>query len=338
MKKIVVIGGGTGVATLLRGLKEEKVDLTAVVSMADSGGSTGRLRDEFGVLPTGDLRNCLVALANDPVQEWLHRFRFDEGNLEYNEVGRHNLGNLILTALTHRYHGDFMKAVRADQKILRIHPDNRVLPVTLANIQLKITYGDGTEVVGEDKIDKAERDRFIPIRTISLLPQAYIYREASKAIQEADLIVVGPGSLYTSIIPALLTRDPDADKGYFLRESQGKLAMVINVMTEPGQTSGKRGGRWQAGEYIYQAGNFVYNIEQYAGRKFHYIICNTTRPSQELCSRYNAEGSYFVEPPDVKDGRYGRFKGRFILEDLVSQNEFYRHDPNKLASVIMGLL
>ncbi len=334
MKKIVVIGGGTGVATLLRGLKEEKVDLTAVVSMADSGGSTGRLRDEFGVLPPGDLRNCLVALANDPVQEWIHRFRFDDGNLEYSEVGKHNLGNLILTALTHRYHGDFMKAVRADQKILRIHPDNRVLPVTLANIQLKITYEDGTEVIGEANIDKPEIERVIPIKSVSLFPQAFIYREASRVIREADLIIVGPGSLYTSIISALLTKDPDADEGYFLRESQGKLAMVVNVMTKRGQSSGKRGGRWQAGEYIYKAGDFVGDVEQYAGRKFHHIICNTTRPSQELCSRYNAEGSYFVET-DVNDKR---INGRVILEDLVSQNEFYRHDPNKLASVVMGLL
>lgn len=321
MKKIVVFGGGTGTYRVLSGLKHFPVDLTAVVAMSDSGGSTGRLRDELGVLPPGDLRNCLVALSRNPESEWLFRFRY-ASNGTVQEVGGHNLGNLILTAFIKQY-GDFMKGLTAVHRFLDIHERNRVLPVTLANIQLKAVYHDGTEVIGETKIDSPEVERHLPIRKVSLIPEeARICKESADAIVDADLIVLGPGDLYTSIIPTLLPKGVKE----CLRESKAQKVYICNVMTKYGETSGKT----PQGMVVFKANDFLREIEHYATLPMDAVICNNKPPSGALAERYLHEYAYFVEP-DVRGKRV-------ITGDLVSQGEFYRHDPAKLAEVIMSLL
>ncbi len=320
MKKVVVVGGGTGTYRVLSGLKHYPVDLTAVVAMSDSGGSTGRLRDELGVLPPGDLRNCLVALSRDPESEWLFRFRY-HSNGSFREVGGHNLGNLILTAFVENY-GDFMKGLRAVHRFLDIHERNRVLPVTLTATQLKATYADGSEVIGETFIDRPEIDRLLPIQEVSLLPgTAHLCKESADALLQADLIVFGPGDLYTSIIPTLLPRGMKE----VLQKSSAKKVYVCNVMTKHGETSGKS----SRGMMIFKTSDFLREVETYAGVKMDTVLCNHQPPSPETAQRYLREGAFFVIP-DLHE--------RVILRDLASEGEFYRHDPAKLAEAIMSLL
>lgn len=320
MKKVVVIGGGTGTYRVLSGLKHYPVDLTAVVAMSDSGGSTGRLRDELGILPPGDLRNCLVALSREPDNEWLFRFRY-ESNGTLREVGGHNLGNLILSAYIKHY-GDFMKGLKAVHRFLDIHERNRVLPVTLTSTQLKAKYADGTEVIGETFIDRPEAERLLPIQEVSLIPgNAHLCKESADAISQADLIIFGPGDLYTSILPTLL---PIGMKDT-LKESSARKVYICNVMTKYGETSGKS----KEGMMIFKVSDFIREIEKHAHVKMDSVLCNYQPPSQEIANRYHKEGAYYVEP-DLEE--------RVLLRNLASEGEFYRHNPENLAAAVMELL
>jgi uncharacterized cofD-like protein len=306
--KIVVIGGGTGSYNVLRGLKAFDVDLTAVVSMMDSGGSTGRLRDEFGFLPPGDLRRCLVALSTDDgLLRTLFEYRFNKGQ----GLNGHSFGNLFLTVLRDLTGSD-AAAIREAAKIL--HVQGQVLPVTLTNCQLGAILENGQVVVGETNISVPKHDHHLRIKKLFIVPRASIFKEAEKAILEADKVVIGPGDLYSSILPNIIVRGVKPA----LARSKAKKVYVCNIMTKKGETTG------------YAAGDFVRELERYLGRGIiSTVVSNDRRPPAALLRRYAAEGSEFVEA-------CGKDK-RCLRADLLGGRDLARHDPEKLAKVLMGL-
>jgi len=227
MKKIVVIGGGTGSYTVLKGLKVYPLQISAIVSMFDSGGSTGKLRDNLGVLPPGDLRRCLIALADDDKENILRdlfSFRFEGG------VGNHSLGNLIITASEKNY-GSLSAGIKKIGQLLNMR--GKVIPVSLENSHLRAELKDGSIINGENNIDVPTNERS-PINKISLNPSVIINEEAKVAILEADLVVIGPGDLYTSLIPNLLV-DGVVEA---LQKTNARLVYICNLMTKKGETDG----------------------------------------------------------------------------------------------------
>lgn len=226
--KFVVIGGGTGISALLRGLKRFSEDITAIVTMADDGGSSGMLRREYGMLPPGDVRNCLVALANaEPSLKNLLQYRFKEGELK-----GQNMGNLIITALTDVY-GGFAEGVREAAEVLKI--TGRVLPVTEESIALIAHYADGNSIRGESAIPTYAYEHDVAITSMELAPRApKANGDCIDEILSADLLVIGPGSLYTSLIPNLLV--PEVARA--LNESRAPLVYVANIMEQRGETEG----------------------------------------------------------------------------------------------------
>jgi uncharacterized cofD-like protein len=225
-KKIVCIGGGTGLSTMLMGLKQYTNNLTAIVTVSDNGGSSGILRREMNILPPGDIRNCLLALAEtQPIMEEIFQYRFSEGSLE-----GQNFGNLFIAALNGIY-GSFEVAVEKATEVLAVK--GKVLPVTVENVELCASYKDGSVIVGESEIVIANKMERKEIDKVSLVPRTpKAYNKVLDAILEADIIVLGPGSLYTSIIPNLLVKGITEA----IKESQGQLVYVSNIMTQPGET------------------------------------------------------------------------------------------------------
>jgi len=309
--QLVAVGGGTGLSTLLRGLKQYSSNVTAIVTVTDDGGSSGRLTEQFGVLPPGDIRNCLVALADaEPIMTELfqYRFRGSEG------LGGHSFGNLLIVAMTN-ITGDFERAIRETSKVLAIR--GRVLPSTLDHVRLRAKMEDGSTIDGETAIAAS------PLRIRQMMlnpPNAQPLDEALQALREADVIVLGPGSVFTSIIPNLLV-EGIADA---IRRSHALRIYVCNVMTQPGETDG------------FTASDHVRAIEAHCPpRLFDYVLVNTTRPSPELLARYRQSGAEFVEP-DID--RIRAMGYRTIAGDFISQTDVVRHDPYKLADAIMHLL
>lgn len=278
-KRVVVIGGGTGTHTVLRGLRTyaDELDITAIVSMADSGGSTGRLRDEFGLLPIGDVRNALTALAAegdeyDALLRQLFLYRFTQG------VGLegHNFGNLFLTALTDIL-GSEMEAIKAASRILKVV--GRVIPVTTDNVELVATYDDGAVVVGEHTIEEMNPQAAgARIVSLTLTPEARITPEAAEAIKGANLLVLGPGDLYTSILSNCITK---GFKEAFLA-SEAHVVYVCNLMSKKGQTVGMH-----AAEHLAE-------IALYFGRMPDTVLVNTAPMPEELVLKYEAEGDHPV--------------------------------------------
>ncbi len=309
--KIVVLGGGTGLSTLLRGLKKTSTNLTAVVTVFDDGGSSGRLRREQGILPPGDIRNCLVALAEaEPLLTQLFEHRFKGGDLD-----GHSFGNLFIASMV-QVTGDLETAVKECSKVLAIR--GRVLPTTLHDVTLCAEFTDGTVVEGESAVTGAGKT----IRRVFLKPApAPALQDVLDAIAEADLIILGPGSLYTSVIPNLLV---DGVVGA-LRRAPGLKVYVCNVMTQQGETRG------------FRASDHVRVLLEQGGRGlFEYVLVNTRRPrNQALLARYGQEGAEPVEP-DVDAIR--ALGLRPIAEDLVSEEELVRHDPRKIGTVLLQLL
>ncbi len=308
---IVVLGGGTGLATLLRGLKHYSSNLTAVVTVFDDGGSSGRLRRELGILPPGDIRDCLVALAEaEPLMTQLFEYRFRGGALD-----GHAFGNLFIASLT-GVTGDLEQAVKETSKVLNIR--GRVLPTTAHDVVLVAELDDGRVVEGESSITAA-RGR---IRRVSLRPaDTPPLPEVLEAIAEADLILLGPGSLYTSVIPNLLVRGM-ADA---LREANAPCVYICNVMTQPGETDG------------YTAADHVRAIHAHTEPAlFSYVIVNTQAPqSRGLLERYAGQGSRPVDPTLRELEAMGL--GPVGLP-LMSEEELLRHDPLRLADAVLRVM
>lgn len=314
-KKIVVIGGGTGVFTVITGLKKYFSDLTAVVTMADDGGSTGVLREEFGILPPGDIRRALIALSDsdNKVLSDLFNYRFIEGS----GLSGHSFGNLMITALE-RITGGFDKAIAEASKILSVR--GRVLPVTLTTTYLMAELESGQIVKGETNIDIPKHDGAKRIRRVWLKPKATINPAAKTAIASADAIIIGPGDLYTSIIPNLLVNG----MGKALRQTKGKIIYFANIMTKFGET------------YGFRASDFLRVVEEYIGKEvLDFFVVNKTKPKAMRFRSYSLEKSEFVEP-DLDN--FPKGKPTLIAANLIRSGGLLRHDPEKLAEMVRMLI
>lgn len=317
MKKVVVVGGGTGNFAVLSGLKHYDVDLSAIVSMADDGGSTGILRDELGVLPPGDVRQCLVALSESShLMRSLMNYRFENGGL-----GGHSFGNLLLSALE-KVTGSFEKSIEEVGKILFIK--GKVLPVTVHQVRLKMVLNNRKLLEGEREIYLSkEIDQ--GYKSIYLEPYPKANPEALEAIQSADLVILGPGGLYTSLIPNLLV-DGVVNA---LVTSKAKKVFIINLMNRKGQTTG------------YSVSHYLREIVRFLGSDiFDFILVNNQTPDLDLIEVYSEEGELVVN--DVKDRRIipapllGDVQD-VPKKDLMKRN-LIRHDPHKLAQELMKIV
>lgn len=315
--RIVAMGGGTGLPVVLRGLArratpkpgEPGVDITAVVTMSDDGGSSGRLRRSHGVLPPGDIRNCLVALAggkNTLAEVFQHRFGGARG------LAGHAVGNLLIAALA-ELKGDFLEAVRLSGEMLGAR--GRVLPCTLSPVQLVARMHDATEVVGERNIARAHGR----VSKVSLSPRSPPPAEGLlEAIHGADLIVIGPGSLYSSVIPNLLV-DGVAQA---LRETRALKVMVANLMTQPGETDGM------------DCLDHVRAINEHAGPVLDAVLLNGTPPPDEAIRRYARKGAYVIPV----DRRELISAGVVPVEaDLLKEGSKIRHDSRKVARCLLKM-
>lgn len=315
--KIVVIGGGTGTYTILQGLKKLSLDITAIVAMSDSGGSSGRLRDEFGVLPPGDVRQCLAALADNGETDLLRDlflYRFDKGV----GLSGHNFGNLFLTALTDILKSED-KAIKYASKLLRLK--GTVLPVTTKKTNLAVELVDGFQVFGECNIDEPKHNGKIHIERAWLEPSVRVTPEVISAIEQADLIVLGPGDLYTSIIANLLV------SGMSTALRNKKILYVANLISKYGES------------YKYNLSDLVCDIEKYLKRKLDYILVNNEKLPANILKRYKEEEGYEVVNDLADDSRIiyaPMLAGEMIKRrngDMVKRS-MIRHDSDKLAGEV----
>lgn len=322
-KRVVTIGGGTGSFVLLSGLKKHPLHISAIVSMADDGGSTGVLRDEMGVLPPGDVRQCLAALARatQEVRD-LFSYRFTSGDLR-----GHNAGNLFLSALE-KTTGSFSKAVAVAGKILNVY--GRVIPVTEGDMRLLVELQNGVVLEGESKLDDDERVRSIGVKGVALAHPVRATKGAIEAIEKADIVVIGPGDVFGSIIPNLLVQGVREA----LQNTAAKICVVANVTNKKGLTDN------------YAAADYVAIIEKHIGAgEVDIVICNTEEPSDLVASRYeeqegkgmfvtcaaNASASY-----TTMAGNYLHHEEQTVEEDALSHTRsFIRHDSDKLAQTIV---
>ncbi len=309
--RVVAVGGGTGIPTLLRGMKQYTANLSAVVTVADDGGSSGRLRTEFGILPPGDIRNCLIALADiEPLMERLFQHRFTNGE----GLAGHPFGNLFILAMTEAT-GDFYQAVRAASEVLAVR--GRVLPSTLDHVVLRAELADGRMVSGESAIGKAGSSiRRVFLDRADGAGEVRALDDVLTAIQEAELIVLGPGSLYTSIIPNLLVPGV-ADA---IRQSPALKIYVCNIMTEPGETDG------------FSVSHHLRALIDHAGYGLVDIcLANTRAVPAQLRDRYRQQGAEAVA---IDPAAY-RLGVQVVARDLLRvEGDYVRHDPEKLAQAI----
>jgi uncharacterized cofD-like protein len=310
---IVAIGGGTGLSTILRGLKAYSSNITAIVTVTDDGGSSGRLVKDKGMIPPGDIRNCLVALADaekSMTDLFQHRFKNDSGSLS-----GHSMGNLLIAALVDQSNKDFEKAIERASDVLNIR--GRVVPSTLANVQLKALLDDGIEITGETAIVEAGKK----IERIYLEPSnVEPHKAALEAIRDADIVCIGPGSVFTSIIPNLLV----PGIGQALKETQAVKVYICNVMTQPGESDS-----FSASEHVRAI------LRHTVSHIFDYVLVNTGVPSESAIDKYRGSGQFLVDA----DTDLIRSMGfRPITADFTSETDFVRHDPAKVASRVMGLL
>lgn len=321
--RVVVMGGGTGTFTVLNALKHYVEHLTAVVNMVDDGGSTGVLRDELGVLPPGDVRQALVALSlESTLMRQLMTYRFEQGAL-----GGHSFGNLLLTALE-KITGSFDDAVQTSCRILATKGD--VIPVTDQDVRLCMRLPDGELLRGEYLVDSWELSLGKEAPPLFLEPAAKLHPRAAVAIQLADLIVMGPGSLWSSLLPmALIEGLPQA-----LAETPARKVFVSNLMTQPGQTMG------------FLANDFLDVVEQVTGEVFDYLIYNTQRPTEEELNRYAKQGEVLVGwDKEINKQRHYRAVGADLLSDEHPDQQrgdaiprtLVRHDSDRLARVLMRI-
>jgi len=320
--RVVALGGGTGLSALLRGLREHVVrgpvrlptrerpisDLAAIVTVTDDGGSSGRLRRENRILPPGDIRNCMVALSKDEaLLSRLFQYRFQAGH----GLKGHSFGNLFLAALTH-VTGDFAEAVRVSSQVLAIR--GRIFPSTISNVHLVATLTNGQRVQGESRISRSK----IPIRRIELSPRnVQALTPAIEAIDQADLILMGPGSLYTSVIPNLLI--PQIARA--ISRSRAPRVYIANLMTQPGETT------------QYALSQHVRAIEDHVARHFINCVVANKRPiSPEVARRYRAEGA---EPVRLDRANLAKMHVRLIDGNLLEENNVIRHNSARLAALLL---
>lgn len=316
--QITTIGGGSGQFALLSGLRNLRgIDITAIVSMVDSGGSTGRLRDELGILPPGDILKCILALS--PHGETsrnllLKRFQKDR------RLRGHNAGNMLLTMLS-RYTGSFPTGVAALAEILDVN--GTILPVTTDQATLVAELTDGTRIYGERAIDMPRGHQREKINDVFLVPHHHesirVYPPVVAAIKEADYIILGPGDLFTSIIPNLVV--PSVSEA--LSKTTARLVYVINIMTKFGET------------HNFKASDFINHLESFIGRRIDVAIYNETRPDQKLRELYAKQKSDFVEL-DSSDSIWA--KRRLYCADLLdSSNDVIRHNSSKLSDLMASI-
>lgn len=318
MKKVVVMGGGTGNFAVLRGLKSYDVDLSAIVSMADDGGSTGILRDELGVLPPGDVRQCLVALSNSSrLMRSVMNYRFENGGL-----GGHSFGNLLLSALE-KVTGSFEKAVEEVGRILYIK--GKVIPITTHQVRLKMILKNREVLEGEREIYLSEKiDQGYDSIFLEPYPQANPH--AISEIMNADLIVMGPGGLHTSIIPILLVKGVSQA----LKETQAKTVYISNLMNRRGQTTG------------YKVSDHHKEIIRFIGEDiFDYILVNNQMPEKSLIERYAEEGELIEN--DMEDSRVisAPLLGEITEQnqsDLLLNRSLIRHNSKQVTSELMKIV
>lgn len=308
---VVVIGGGTGLSVLLRGIKNVTSNVTAIVTVADDGGSSGRIREDLGIIPPGDLRSCLVALADtEPLMEKLFQHRFGgTGNL-----AGHSFGNLFIAAMTEVL-GDVEQALRESSKVLKVR--GQVLPASTETVRLAAEMSDGTIVEGESQIPLAGK----PIKRLFIRPEGVLpVRAALEAINDADACILGPGSLYTSILPNLLV----ADVAEALRTTDAVKIYICNVMTQPGETDG------------FTASRHVQTIFDHVGPGIiDYVVVNVQGVAPALQEVYALQGAY----PVAADIDELRSLGVNVVEaNLISQTNLVRHDPVKLSRTIMNMV
>ncbi|NLI79446.1 MAG: uridine diphosphate-N-acetylglucosamine-binding protein YvcK [Candidatus Riflebacteria bacterium] len=308
---LVALGGGTGLGTLLKGLKELPIDLTAIVTVTDDGGSSGRLRKELQILPPGDIRNCLVSLSpSESLLSRLFQYRFGEGG----EVAGHSFGNLFIAAMTGVL-GDFGTAVREASSILAIR--GQVIPVTCDNVELQASFADGSVVTGETAISAAGKR----ITGVALVPpRALPNAEALQAIDQARVVVLGPGSLFTSVIPNLLI--PEIAER--INRSQARVVYICNVMTQPGETDG-----FTAADHVAAL------LQKTSLRRIDVAIVNARRVARQLMGKYEAMGQFWVPPTVTRIEEMGI---RVVAGDFLSETDLVRHDPRALGNAILHLL
>ena len=309
--KIVAIGGGTGLSTLLRGLKHYSANITAIVTVADDGGSSGRLRREIGVLPPGDIRNCIAALADqEKLLTELFQYRFKAGD---GLVG-HSFGNLFLTAMSD-ITGDLERAIAASSQVLAVR--GRVLPATLSDVRLWAELEDGRRIEGESSITEAGGK----IKKIGCIPSnPPALPKALQAIHEADYIIIGPGSLYTSVIPNLLVPEIAAA----IAQKQVPIIYVCNIMTQPGETQS------------YTVSDHIRAIDAACGQQlFNAVLVHKKVPSAHTLIRYAQESSHPVFLDREAVGELGR---RIVLANVMDEDEetgYVRHDPQRLSRILL---
>lgn len=310
--KVVAIGGGTGLSTLLRGLKEYTSNITAIVTVADNGGSSGRLREELGTLPPGDIRSCIVALADaEPLMKKLFQHRYGP---EFSGLEGHSFGNIFIATMS-EITGDFETAVRESSKVLAVR--GRVLPSTLEDVALVGHFTDGSTVEGEAQIPKVgKRISRVELRPGNVRPP----EEAIRALQEADLIVLGPGSLYTSVIPNILV----AEIRRAVMLAKCPVVYVCNIMTQPGETDG------------YTVSDHLKALADHLGKGVvDYVVANVSELPSEVLAKYEGENA----KPVVLDQEAVEAMGVKVLTGhFATIAEHVRHSPLELAGFLLNLI
>lgn len=322
MKKVTVIGGGTGTFVVLSGLKKYNLDLSSIVTMMDSGGSTGKLRDQLGVLPPGDIRQCLVALS-EASELWrkLFLYRFDNGDLK-----GHNFGNIFLSALE-KVSDNYNIVIETASYVLKTK--GNVIPVTFEKTHLCVEYENGTVIKGEKNIDEDNPERS-KIVNAYLDPRPSVNPLAIKTIEESDFIIIGPGDLYTSIIPILLVNNLKN----CISRSNAKIIYNLNLMTKAGQTSS------------YTGLDFIAEIFKYAGRYPDYVIVNSGNIPNHILDWYRTHD----ESPVFDNLHVNGFRGKILKADVINRSYFQkdsadklsrsilRHDTDKLVPLLMKII
>lgn len=307
--KIAGIGGGTGLSTLLDGIKHLTDNITAIVTVTDDGGSSGRLRKDFNMLPPGDIRNCIVSLADSgSLLSELFQYRFKGSS----NLSGHSFGNLFIAAMT-SITGSFTKGILEASRILAIK--GKVFPSTLENVILGAEFDDGTKIHGQTKIIKYPGS----IKKVFLIPDnPPAFKGVLQACRDADIIVLGPGSLFSSIIPNLLVKGVAQS----IRKSSAVKIYVCNIMTQPGETDN------------FTVSDHVSTVEKYLGCSVDFLIINSGKVSEKLVKKHNKKNSFII----IDDSDKVKNRIKIIKDDVISKKDYARHDPDKISKVIFSLI